>query len=95
MTRRTTTTPSTAQAVIQVKFDAILDRINRLEADLATRYATNDLYNQIRVELEAMKNTTVTQDQFWPIKTSVYGAIGLILTAAVVSVGALIYRSGA
>lgn len=35
-----------------------------------------------------LKNQVVTQDQFWPIRTLVYGFVGLLLTGII---GSLLY----
>lgn len=42
--------------------------------------------NQIGEDISEIKdnmNTSVTQDQFWPVKTLVYGITGLMLTGIV------------
>lgn len=39
-----------------------------------------------------LKSQVVTQDQFWPIKTLVYGFVGLIFVAVIGSLLALILK---
>jgi hypothetical protein len=39
-------------------------------------------------KLDEMQKAMVTQDQFWPVKTLVYGIVGLMLTGIV---GALLF----
>lgn len=41
---------------------------------------------------EAMETKYVTQDQFWPVKTIVYGGAGIVLVAVVVAIVALVVK---
>lgn len=47
---------------------------------------------EIRKMLEEQKNTLVTQDQFWPVKTLVYGLTGMMLVSIVGALMTLIIR---
>ncbi len=40
-----------------------------------------------------MQDKLVTQDQFWPVKTFVYGIVGVLLTAVVGAVINLVIKS--
>ena len=44
-------------------------------------------------KLEEMRNNLVTQDQFWPIRTLVYGVVGLMLSGMVVAIIALVVNT--
>lgn len=39
---------------------------------------------------DAMETRLVTQDQFWPVKTLVYGFVAIVLTAVVVAIVSLV-----
>jgi hypothetical protein len=80
-------------AIIKVKLDALLSQVSKLERDMDSRFAAAADLAQLRKEFSDLVSTSVTQDQFWPIKTAVYGAIGLVLVGALGSILALIYRS--
>ncbi len=80
-------------AIIKVKLDALLQQVAKLETDMVARFALATDLAQLRKEFSDLSAVSVTQDQFWPIKTSVYGAIALILVGALGSILALIYRS--
>lgn len=44
-------------------------------------------------KLDDMRADMVTQDQFWPVKTIVYGLVGLILVAVVGALLVLVVKS--
>lgn len=46
----------------------------------------------INQSLTEIKNEMVTQDQFWPVKTLVYGVVGLMLTGTVMALLLLIQK---
>ncbi len=43
-------------------------------------------------KLEEIVQNAVTQDQFWPVKTIVYGITGMILAAAVGALLVLVFK---
>ncbi len=43
-------------------------------------------------DIKEIMKENITQDQFWPIKTLVYSAVGLVLTAVVVAGIAMIIK---
>jgi hypothetical protein len=45
---------------------------------------------QAVIGIDKKLDEMVTQDQFWPVKTLVYGLVGIMLTAVVVAVVALV-----
>lgn len=47
---------------------------------------------QIKEMLEKQGKSLVTQDQFWPVKTLVYGMVGIILMGVVVALMALVIK---
>lgn len=47
---------------------------------------------EIKVMLEEQKHNLVTQDQFWPVKTLVFGIVGLMLVAIVGALLALVIK---
>lgn len=52
--------------------------------------------NQIALdikEIKATQATLVTQDQFWPVKTLVYGVVALMLTSVVGALLILVINS--
>jgi hypothetical protein len=48
---------------------------------------------QAVIGIDKKLDDMVTQDQFWPVKTLVYGLVGIILTAVVVAILALTLRT--
>lgn len=46
--------------------------------------------DHISSDIAEIKQMLVTQDQFWPVEVIVYGAVGLILTAFLEAIIALI-----
>lgn len=44
-------------------------------------------------KLEDIKGDMVTQDQFWPVKTLVFGVVGLMLTGIVAALLMLVLQS--
>ena len=79
--------------IIQYKLDSINEHIANIESDMKTKFATSGEVMQLRREFNELVLRSVTSDQFAPIKTVVYGFIGLVLTGVVGSLLALIYRT--
>ncbi len=50
---------------------------------------------QAVIGIDKKLDDMVTQDQFWPVKTLVYGLVGIILTAVIVAVIALVIKTNA
>lgn len=48
---------------------------------------------QAVIGIDKKLDDMVTQDQFWPVKTIVYGLVAIILTAVIVAVVALVVTS--
>jgi hypothetical protein len=48
---------------------------------------------KIEALLTDQSDKYVTHDQFWPVKTAVYGMIGLILTSSIGAVIALVLKA--
>lgn len=77
----------------------------RIEAAVQRAFATNveggryvdisrvPLLCQAVIGIDKKLDDMVTQDQFWPVKTLVYGLVGIMLTAVVVAILALILRT--
>jgi hypothetical protein len=79
--------------VIKFKLDSVLTQIAIIEVDLKSRFALAADLQQLREEFNKSRDSFVTQDQYNPVKILVYGFVGLILTGAVGSILALIYRT--
>ena len=84
---------NTDLARIQWDIGKILLDLDLIKIDMKSRFASVTEMQQLRIEITELRSQIVTHDQFWPIKTAVYGAVGLILMGAVGSILALVYRS--
>ena len=84
---------NTELARIQWDIAKILLDLETIKIDMKSRFASASEMQQLRTEIIELRSESVTNDQFWPIKTAVYGAVGLILMGAVGSILALVYRS--
>ncbi len=92
----------TELALFKQSLDNITSKLSSIEIQLETKYAQSTDLALVRVDIASVRNeiselrkTSVTQDQYWPVKVAVYGAIGLILSGAVGAILTLIYTKGA
>ncbi|MEP6827907.1 MAG: hypothetical protein ABJA10_07515 [Aestuariivirga sp.] len=80
-------------AVFELKLDNISSQLAVIEMDMRSKFASSNELTQLRSEFVKFKDEVVTEDQFWPVKTAVYGIIGLFAAGLVAAVLALILRS--
>ena len=81
--------------VFETTLNSMSKQLDTIEQDLKANFASAIEFRQLRIEFADLRKDTVTQDQYWPIKTAVYGGVGLILIAAVTAILALIFRGHA
>lgn len=53
----------------------------------------NTMHDDLSEMKTIMQEKLVTQDQFWPVKTFVYGIVTIMLTAVVVAIISLVIKS--
>lgn len=83
--QKTTEAEMALLEMVQNKRFLDLERVPLICKDIA------DIKNMMEEDRDARKNL-VTQDQFWPVKTLVYGFVGLILVAVVSALVALVIK---
>lgn len=88
------TSQATQFALVKQKLDDVSLKLSSLEHSLETKYVQATELALIRIAMAELEKKMVTQDQFWPIKTLIYGAVGLVLTAIVVAIVGLVVRAG-
>jgi hypothetical protein len=65
----------------------IKDGFKWLKGELSSHYVTKS-------EFEPVKNEHVTKEAFEPVRKLVYGVVGVILTAVIVAIVALVVKKG-
>jgi len=66
-----------------------------LQKTLATLVARQDLIRQDLADIKkALKEGYVTKEEFWPIRTLVYGFTGIILLAVIGALVAMVVTGG-
>lgn len=80
---------------VQMK-QAFTEAVTEMLSENPTRYidvSRVPLICQALIGLNDKMDKMVTQDQFWPVKTIVYGAVGLILTAVILALAYLVIHT--
>lgn len=72
----------------------ISEQVMSVKDDAIQHTGEHKLINMKLDEMNSKLNTFITKDQFWPVKTLVYSAVGIILTAVVIAgIGVIIVDS--
>lgn len=77
---------ATEIALVKQALVNISSKLNSIEQQLETKYAQATELALVRLEISELRRSSVTQDQFGPIRMAVYGAIGLILTGSLIAI---------
>lgn len=83
----TKTSQATEMALVKQELHQINGKLTNISSDLEKKYAQSTELALVRIEIAELRKVAVSQDQFWPIRTLVYGATGIMLVAIV---GALV-----
>jgi len=59
-----------------------------------TQVTLKTIYDAIQELREEVKDTYVTKDEFNPVRSILYGMVGLILTGVVVAILATVVKAG-
>jgi len=70
-----------------------LDTISKSIEEIKSQYVPRYELNTLTEDFHAFRRSSVTQDQFWPVKVIVYGFVGLILTSVLFAVLAIVIVS--
>jgi hypothetical protein len=90
-------TQSMQLALMRRDLDGILDHVKEIKEDIKSHHALREDMSIVKsdvVRLREFQSSAVTQDQFWPIKMIVYGAVGIMLTALFGALIALVVARG-
>ena len=90
MAARKTASHETELALVKQELNAISGKLKSIEQQLETRYAQATELALVRLEIAEMRRSSVTQDQYWPVKMLVFGAAAVILTSALGALLALV-----
>lgn len=80
---------------VQMK-QAFTEAVTEMLSENPTRYVDVSrvpLICQALIGINEKMDKMVTQDQFWPVKSIVYGAVGLILTAVMLALAYLVIHT--
>ena len=78
---------------IRRDLDTISKSIEEIKHDIKSQYVPRYELNTLTEDFHAFRRSSVTQDQFWPVKVIVYGFVGLILTSVLFAVLAIVIVS--
>lgn len=83
-------TQTTQLALMLQDLDGIRRDITEIKQDIKSSApmrsdikSLQDGFVSLSDTLRVLRESTVTKDQFWPVKTIVYGGVGLMLTAII------------
>ena len=77
-------------ALVKQELHQINGKLSNISSDLEKKYAQSTELALVRIEMAEMRKASVTQDQFWPIRTLVYGAVGIMLITLVGAIVGLV-----
>jgi hypothetical protein len=80
----------TRHALLEQRLESMDRKLADLSEKLDTKYAQSTELALVRLELSEIRKACVTHDQFSPVKTIVYSAVGIILTGVVVALLTLV-----
>lgn len=87
------------EAMMEAAFDRSFKKAFTLDDGVTRRFVDVSRANLIcqslvgiDKKLENIDSNMVNQDQFWPVKTLVYGLTGLMLSGMIISILALVIR---
>lgn len=67
--------------------DDLKDLVSRIDERTT---AMKNAVDSIRADIQSLENRFVTKDQFEPVKTIVYGLVGVVLMAVATAIVALV-----
>ena len=76
-------TEETKSALLQRDVDTIKSDVKSIKDSLLTQYVQSVEMKAVQIAIAKLEITSVTQEQFKPVRVIVYGMVGLILTSVV------------
>lgn len=70
----------------------LVEEIGSIKIKLENNYVTQHEHEQCVKQIQEIKETMVTQEQFYPVRTLCYGFVGIILIAVVGALIALVLK---
>lgn len=87
------TSQATELALVKQELHQINGKLTNLSSDLEKKYAQATELALVRLEIAEIRKAAVTQDQYWPVKTLVFGFTAVLLLTVVGAIVALVVRS--
>jgi len=81
---------ATQFALVKQQLENVVTKLNAIEYSLETKYVQATEMALLRIAIADLEKKMVTQDQFWPIKTLVYGAVAFGLIGILSTIGYVI-----
>ncbi len=81
---------ATQFALVKQQLENVVTKLNAIESSLETKYVQATEMALLSTAIANLEKKMVTQDQFWPIKTLVYGAVAFGLRGILSTIGYVI-----
>ncbi len=81
---------ATQFALVKQQLENVVTKLNAIESSLETKYVQATEMALLSTAIANLEKKMVTQDQFWPIKTLVYGAVAFGLIGILSTIGYVI-----
>ncbi len=81
---------ATQFALVKQQLENVVTKLNAIESSLETKYVQATEMALLSIAIANLEKKMVTQDQFWPVKTLVYGAVAFGLIGILSTIGYVI-----